>query len=181
MGCPTETIGIRTLFVLAGLVLLAGCGVFKETGEETSAAARLKEYEASFRPSDYDQPLKDFFPETNARAVSDSAGTPIVAPQQVKELIQGYRVQILATTGYDDVTAMKTAIEAEIPDEWFYVVYDAPTYKLRGGNFIERYEADRFVKLLADKGYKDAWVVPERVYKNPGPRPAPTAPQETGK
>lgn len=180
MGRPTETIGMRTPPVLIGLMLLAGCGVFKETGEETSAA-RLKEYEASFRPSDYDEPLKDFFPEANIPSLRDSTGTPIVAPQQVKELAQGYRVQVLATSSYDEVNTMKTAIEADIPDEWFYVVYDAPTYKLRGGNFIERYEADRFVKLLAEKGYKDTWVVPERVYKNPGLRPVAPPPQETGK
>lgn len=172
---------MRRLFFVAGVALFAGCGAFKESADEKSTASRLKEYEASFRPSDYDEPLRDFFPEVITPVPKDSAGSPIVTPQHVQEFIQGYRVQVLATTSYDEVNTVKGTIEGQMPDEWFYVVYDAPTYKLRAGNFRERYEADRFAKLLAEKGYRDAWVVPERVYKNPGPRTSPPSPQETPK
>lgn len=170
---------MRRLFLLVAIAQLAGCSMFKETGDETSATARLREYEASFHPSDYDEPLRDFFPATNDTARKDSTGFTINSPQRVPEFIQGYRVQVLATTSYDEVNTVKSTIEGQIPGEWFYVVYDAPTYKLRAGNFQERYEADRFAKLLAEKGYKDAWVVPERVYKNPGARLAPPAPPDS--
>ena len=170
---------VQKLLLLTGMALLAGCSVFRETGDETSAATRLREYEASFRPSDYDEPLRDFFPSANDTARADSIGATISSPQRVPEFIQGYRVQVLATTSYDEVNRVKTTIEEQIPDEWFYVVYDAPTYKLRAGNFQERYEADRFAKLLGEKGYKDAWVVPEKVYKNPGVRPAPPTPPDS--
>jgi hypothetical protein len=73
---------------------------------------------------------------------------------------------------------MKADAETQFPEEWFYVVYDAPTYKVRAGNFLERYEADRFGKLLAEKGYRDAWVVPEKVYKDAPPRPPQTPDQQ---
>lgn len=170
---------MRRLFFLMGIALLAGCSIFKETGDETSATARLREYEASFHPSEYDEPLRDFFPAVNDTVRSDSAGAVVSGPQRVPEFIQGYRVQVLATTSYDEVNSVKTTIQGQIPDEWFYVVYDAPTYKLRAGNFQERYEADRFAKLLSEKGYRDAWVVPERVYKNPGVRPASPTPPDS--
>jgi hypothetical protein len=162
----------RTSLVV-GIIVLASCGAIKETEDEASRA-KLKEYEASFRPSDYDQPLRDFFPDANVGTAGDSGGiSPISTPQPL-ELTQGYRVQVFATTSFDEATQMKATVEAQFPDEWFYLVYDAPTYKLRAGNFIERYEADRFAKLIAEKGYRDAWVVPERVYKNPPPRSAQT-------
>ena len=164
---------MKTLLVI-GIGLLASCGTIKESEDEASGSGRLKEYEASFRPSDYDQPLSDFFPETKSGTAGDSSSvSPISAPQPL-ELTQGYRVQVFATTGFDEATRLKTEVEGQFPDEWFYLVYDAPTYKLRAGNFIERYEADRFAKQITAKGYKDAWVVPERVYKDPPPRPSQT-------
>ena len=161
--------------------LLMSCGALKESGDDSRSAAKLREYEASFRPSDYDLPLKDFFPETHGPAGGDTTGTASHLPAQPLDLIQGYRVQIFATSSYDDATNMKETVEAQFPDEWFYLVYDAPTYKLRVGNFIERYQADRFAKTLAEKGYKDAWVVLEKVYKEPPPRPPQTPDQQPPK
>jgi hypothetical protein len=162
----------RTSLVV-GIIVLASCGAIKETEDEASRA-KLKEYEASFRPSDYDQPLRDFFPDANLGTAGDSGSiSPISIPQPL-ELTQGYRVQVFATTDFDEATQTKATVEAQFPDEWFYLVYDSPTYKLRAGNFIERYEADRFAKTIAEKHYRDAWVVPERVYKNPPPRSAQT-------
>ena len=168
----------KMLFVIS-LVILASCGALKESGEESTSNGTLKEYEESFRPSDHDQSLNDFFPDSGATEQKDSASTIPATPQQSPELTQGYRVQVFATSSYDDATSRKATAEGLFPDEWFYVVYDAPTYKIRAGNFLERYEADRFAKLLAEKGYRDAWVVPERVYQNPLPRAA--QPQEMQK
>ena len=166
------------LVLTIAIGLLTSCGTLKESEDESKGGARLREYEASFRPSDYDLPLKDFFPETHGPAGNDTTGTGSRIPPQPPELIQGYRVQIFATSSYDDATNMKETVEAQFPDEWFYLVYDAPTYKLRVGNFIERYKADRFAKTLAEKGYKDAWVVLEKVYKEPPPRPPQTPDQQ---
>ena len=170
---------MERLSLVIGILLLTSCGALKESEEETKSKRKLKEYEASFRPSEYDQPVRDFFPETRGPTGKDTTTATSDLPPRSQELIQGYRVQIFTTSGYDDVTAMKEMLESQFPDEWFYIVYDAPTYKLRVGNFLERYEADRFVRLVAEKGHKDAWVVPERVYRNPPIRPAPT--QNTGK
>ena len=158
----------KWLFVIG--LMLASCGAIRETGEESTSKAALNEYEASFRPSDHDQPLKDFFPEEDTTGRKDSTSTSRVSTPQSQELTQGYRVQVFGTTSYDEAKNTKAAVESQFVDEWFYIVYDAPTYKLRAGNFLERYEADRFAKLLAEKGYRDAWVVPERVLKNPLPR-----------
>lgn len=161
------------LSLVMGILLLTGCGASKESEDNAGSSGRLREYEAAFRPSEYDQPPADFFPETHDPTRKDTSNPTTDLPAQPQELIQGYRVQVFATTGYDDVTRLKGAVEAQFPDQWFYLVYDAPTYKLRAGNFLERYEADRFARVLAEKGYRDAWVVPEKVNKNPPLRSAP--------
>ena len=153
--------------LVIGFFLLAGCGATKES----TGGGSVKDYEATFRPSDFDQPLGDLFPESHRATARDSIAAAVL-PTQAPELTQGYRVQIFATSSHDEALDIKAAAEQQFTDEWFYVVYDAPTYKVRAGNFIERYEADRFAKTLAEKGYKDSWVVPERVFSSPPPRPA---------
>ena len=170
---------MERLSLIVGILFLASCGAIKESEDDEKRNGNLKQYEESFRPSEYDPPLKDFFPESHGPTSKDTNNNATNLPPQSQDLIQGYRVQIFATSGYDDVTKMKETVESQFPDEWFYVVYDTPTYKLRVGNFLERYEADRFVRLITEKGYKEAWVVPERVYKNPPLRSAPN--QNQGK
>ena len=151
---------------MATMLLLIACGDTQEASREV----KLKDYEATFRPSDFDEPVSDFFPDTQKVTRKDSS-TAIAEITQAPEVTRGYRVQIFAATSYDDAMKTKSDAEAQFPDEWFYVVYDAPTYKVRAGNFVERYEADRFAKVLTEKGYRDSWVVPEKVFKNPPPRP----------
>lgn len=156
---------MKRILLACALVLLAGCG----GSEETSRELKLKDYEATFRPSDFDPPVSDFFPQTLKSVAKDSVATTIHISQPL-EVAQGYRVQIFAATNYDEAMKAKSDAEAQFPDEWFYVVYDAPTYKIRAGNFTERYEADRFARVLSERGYRNAWVVPEKVFKNPPPR-----------
>ena len=164
---------MRIIIAIIGITGLISCGTTKETGGDLPSATRLKSYEETFNPTEYNEPLKDFFTDTNPAGLKDSTKSSSSDMPEPQELTQGYRVQIFATTNYDEATTMKSSVEDEFQEEWFYLVYDAPTYKLRAGNFLERYEADRFAKLVGEKGYKNAWVVPERVLKNPSPRFAP--------
>ena len=85
-------------------------------------------------------------------------------------VVQGFRVQLFSTPEIDEANAKKAQAEAAFPDEWFFVVYDQPTYKVRGGNFVNRSAADAFAKHLTQKGFPDAWTVPEKIVKNPRPR-----------
>ncbi len=93
-----------------------------------------------------------------------------VNPYDPPIVVQGFRVQLFSTSEIDDANAKKAKAENSFPDEWFYVVYDQPTYKLRGGNFVNRTAADAFAKHLTGKGFPDAWTVPEKIVKNPRPR-----------
>jgi hypothetical protein len=164
-----EGLGLAGL-ALAGL-LLAGCGSTNEAAKkpegQAAAGDNLQKYESDFRPSDHDPidvaaAARDTLSET-----ADTAAA--VQPDQPVEYVQGFRVQIFASTSIDAAKQRKTEAEGLFPKEWFYIQYDPPTYKIRAGNFLQRYEAERFVKQADEQGFRDAWAVPERVIKNPPP------------
>ena len=101
--------------------------------------------------------------------------------KKTKGRFSGFRVQIYSSTSIDEANAKVAEVQGILPMEWFYVVYDAPAYEIRAGNFLKRFDADKFVRQLSDRGYRDAWVVPEKVFKNPPPRPPSPEEDQAGK
>ncbi len=166
MGRTAQTLAATTALLL--LSLLGGCSSSKESGasEAETAAAEMRKFEEDFRPSDYDQPVDSFFhAEDMTRTLpSDTVGT--TAETAPAEQIQGYRVQIYSSSSIDSANAHKAMAEKDFPTTIFYLVYDPPTYKVRGGNFQSRFDADRFTREIALKGYDDGWVVPDRIFKD---------------
>lgn len=172
---------MRSVLVMVFVLLLAGCGATKEstTDDRAVSEAAIRSFESRFQPSDHD-PLK---PRTQDRVPRrpDSLATrdanESLSPTAA-ETVQGFRVQVYSSTEIDAARAKKAEFEAAFPDEWFYLDYQAPTYKLRVGNFLTRFEAERFARTLTDQGYREAWTVPETVLRSPGKRPAPPPPAE---
>ncbi len=168
---------MRRLLILALAGAIAGCSHTKDTQksstEEPTFEEQIVKYEASFRPSDYD-PLPSGKGGAATPSTHDSGGVAAVQPPSSEpEYVAGFRVQVFSSTSIDDARARKAELETLYPNEWVYLEYDPPAYKVRAGNFINRFEADRFTKVLIDQGYSDAWTVPARVIKNPPPPPPP--------
>ena len=162
--------------VALSALLLAGCGPSSEAMKEDDLpeyAEDLRKYEAEFQPSDYNPDVEAILEEVKKSTENDQEALVEIINTEPIEFVSGFRVQIFASSNIDQANNAKLKAEALFPDQWFYIVYDAPTYKIRAGNFLQRYEADKFAKQLAEHGYHDAWIVPERVYKNPPSRPAP--------
>jgi hypothetical protein len=159
---------MKWLVIIAGLVV-AGCA---STTEKTRTEGThppeedLRKYESDFRPSDHDPAVAvRHTTRDTARSVQDTEGN--ASDSLPEEYVSGYRVQIFVSTNIDAAKQKKGEAEALFPHEWFYLEYDAPTYKVRAGNFLQRYEAERFARLAGEQGFKDSWPVPERVLKNP--------------
>ena len=151
--------------------LLSACSPGRETTHETPASAAqdpLGRYESDFRPADHDT-LPAPLSHADAPLLRQNPDNPGNAAAPEGELVQGFRVQIYSTTDIDAAKAKKLEAESYFPSEWFYLQYDPPTYKIRGGNFLQRYEAERFVRLAAEKGFGDSWAVPEKVFKQAPP------------
>ena len=74
----------------------------------------------------------------------------------------GYRVQIFATNLDDQARDAERKASLQFP-EGVYLIYDPPMYKIRVGNFVSKEEAERMRKLAKSLGYRDAWVVRDKI------------------
>lgn len=63
--------------------------------------------------------------------------------------IPGYRIQVISSPDRNKVFAAKTRIYQQFPDLKPYLLYQAPNYKLRVGNFKTQEEAEDFEKELS--------------------------------
>ena len=51
-------------------------------------------------------------------------------------------------------------------DDSVYMIFEAPLYKLRTGNFVTKREAENEKLKLNREGYKDVWIVRSRIEQN---------------
>ena len=164
---------IVLIIVSAGVLTFVSCSSSRTT---SSADEEIRKYEAQFNPSDHNPDVKAIVrEEVRSNKAREERPIELANPGPV-ELVSGFRVQIFASANIDDASGQKEAAEAMFPDEWFYLVYDPPTYKLRGGNFLTRFEADNFLQSVSGRGFHDAWVVPDRVHKTPPSKVHPLSP-----
>ena len=63
--------------------------------------------------------------------------------------IPGYRIQVANSTDRNQVFAIKTKIYQVYPELKPYLIYQAPNYKLKLGNFKTEEEADPYIKKLS--------------------------------
>ena len=161
------------LLLLLTALFFFGCSGSKESKRSSDAdfTEELKKYEASFQPSDYNPDLDQLFKKEKESTSLEGDVPPPETQQDTAELIPGFRVQVFSSSDIDEANTTMATVQGLFPEEWFYLVYDPPTYKIRAGNFLTRFDADRFVNQLASRGYREAWVVPEKVFKNPPVKP----------
>ncbi|MEK6571947.1 MAG: SPOR domain-containing protein [Bacteroidota bacterium] len=173
----------KPVLLLAILAAFAGfgCAGSAETeredqeGESAGAVGLTEKYERQFNPADYDPSLTRIEQLAKADTIGragDIKPTETVPP----EAIPGFRIQVLSTTEIDIANALKSELSTLPETVGIYIIYDSPYYKVRVGDFLYRPEANQLLKSLLDRGYKDAWIVADRVLKNPRPR-KPVQPQ----
>ena len=61
----------------------------------------------------------------------------------------GYRIQVINSPDRNKVFAAKTKVYQQFPDLKLYLMYQAPNYKLKAGNFKTQEEAEDFQKQLS--------------------------------
>ena len=139
---------------------------------------KLSTFEKSFKPSEYDADIELVHKKENQpRPIIDVPVETFTVAEP--ETVQGFRIQVLSSNNYDEAITLRNTLNIELPAQWVYMVYDAPTYKIRVGDYTNRADANLAVDGFIEKGFKGAWVVPDRVLKNPQPKPATPAPSDT--
>ena len=77
-------------------------------------------------------------------------------------IIEGYRVQVLATRERFKAEKLQSDLE-ELFEYKIYVIFEAPNYKVRIGDFIDRQKAEKFRKKLSGNGYSSAWIIRTKI------------------
>lgn len=77
-------------------------------------------------------------------------------------VIEGYRVQILATKQLAKAEKLQKDLSG-ILNQKIYIVFEAPNYKVRVGNFIDRNKAEIFRQNIIKEGYESSWIIRTRI------------------
>lgn len=80
---------------------------------------------------------------------------------------KGYRIQVLNTTNRNDALSAKARLLSLYPDHKTYLMYQAPYFKLRIGNFTERKDADALKKELGKLFPTGVFVIPSDIEAKP--------------
>jgi hypothetical protein len=124
----------------------------------------LSEYEATLNPVDFDREIEIV---QKSQSADQKQQKPLEIPEDsmvvLEEVVQGFRIQIFSSSNVDETTLMKNLALEKFVGDSIYVVYDAPVYKVRVGDFVNRYEANQRLPEFVEKGYRDAWIVPDRI------------------
>ena len=80
-------------------------------------------------------------------------------------IIEGFRVQVLATSSRENADRLRYELAIEYGKD-IYIVFEAPNYKVRIGNFIDRRLAEKLRLELINKGYPSSWIIRTRIEPN---------------
>jgi hypothetical protein len=163
----TRTLYLTTL-LLTGIFLLSGCSSRKVVREdaEARAAEELNEFEKSFNPAEYNTPFI-LEQETPAQPGTEQREFPDYELPEEQEFIQGFRIQVYSSTDVEAAQEVYNFADSLFIDQWIYVVYEVPFYKIRVGDFQTRPQANRILTEVLRRGFRDAWIVPDKVLKAP--------------
>ena len=86
----------------------------------------------------------------------------VLSLDSVQSVLEGYRVQVLATRYIERADSLAAIMKNTISDS-VYVDFEAPNYKVRVGDFIDRDSAESLQQDLVQMGYNSAWVLRTRI------------------
>jgi len=86
----------------------------------------------------------------------------LLSLDSVQSVSEGYRVQVLATRYFERADSLAVIMKNTIRDS-VYVDFEAPNYKVRVGDFIDRNTAETLQQELVQMGYNSAWILRTRI------------------
>ncbi len=82
--------------------------------------------------------------------------------------VRGFRIQAANTQNRDEANSIKAELLRRFPDQKSYLLYQAPNFRVRIGNFLTQKDASQLRKMIAalypDKGI---YIVPDIVEHTP--------------
>jgi len=158
---------------MAAALFLTGCATTRKTGNPPPDSARERSRDHAF-VEDFDPlTLRDDDivvppPSVSREAIAESEGEAEApgteSTESEGEMIQGYRVQLSATSDESQARELqRNAIFKFSAD--VYLTFEGSLYKVRVGDCRTREEAEELRDSAIRGGFRDAWIVPARVFQ----------------
>ena len=97
--------------------------------------------------------------------LSDSfESEPIISSENdsIQADIEGFRVQVVATQDRRKAEGIKEELSFKF-DENIYIIFEAPNYKVRIGNFLDRDDAEKLRMELVKESLSSSWIVRTKI------------------
>lgn len=134
-------------------------------GEEKKQGALWEDFDPlSLNDDDIVVPSAEREYQTGLEERPEQEGIPSEEEGSGGEMVQGYRIQLLATG--DEAQAREEKRKAIFNfEESVYLDFESSLYKLRVGDCLTKREAEDLREKAIQRGFRDAWIVRSRVYR----------------
>ena len=105
--------------------------------------------------------------ESRSDEIDDLLRQSLNNEEQGPDKVDGFRIQICAVVDEQKAKSIQREAILQFIDQNVYLKYDNPYYKVRVGDCLTRYEAEKLQKLAIEKGFTDAWVVRSKIKLTP--------------
>jgi hypothetical protein len=177
---------ISILGLSAGVLLFCHCAGSKQESTEKSETAST--------PPVLTEIIEDFDPATlGDYDIDETKPAPSSeGPVRIEDILKGssqrdsvdtrpqsgYRVQIMSTRDEEEARAVRRDAILKFKEN-VYLMFDDPYYKVRVGDCISRFAADKLQEAAIAKGFLEAWVIrtnvqPQRPAETPGTEGTPS-------
>lgn len=156
---------MRILILLAALTIFAACSSTKQVAAPKSDGA-LK-YDESFDPNSLnDDDIVIAKLENKMLEEKNRSNELQLSESEIKfREASGFRVQLIATKNIEAATLTEQEARDifDTMKHTIYLVFEAPLYKVRVGDFLTRNDAEEIKDTAKDYGYHEAFIVPSKV------------------
>ena len=87
--------------------------------------------------------------------------------RDARRSVPGYRIQVVNTNNRNEALAAKTKVYQLYPELKVYLLYQAPYFRLRVGNFKTRPEAEPYLKTMTKQFQGNVTVVRDTIEVKP--------------
>ena len=154
-------------FLIIVVLFLVSCSGSKTVTKKDNDAN--SKYDESFDPltlDDNDIEFPSLMHNVDTKNISTANNNDKIPDLQQE--VNGFRVQIIATQDLEKATLLEEEAKSQfsIYGHKTYLVFEAPLYKIRIGDFTNRNEADELKIQALKYRYREAFIVRTKVMLN---------------
>lgn len=92
-----------------------------------------------------------------------------ITTRNARRFVPGFRILVVNTNDRNKALSAKSKLYQSIPGLNVYLMYQAPFYKLKAGNFKDRKDADDYLPTIQRLFTSGVYVIRDTIEVNPDP------------